>query len=140
MERAEGRGIGSIVAPLARHAGGDAPRVGVGRGPGAGRARAARPAATPARARARAADPRSRLADGLRRIALGQVDLAIELLRGADGEAAEEAVHETRKALKRLRAIMRLLEGELGERTLRARAARRCATPPARWPARATPR
>lgn len=57
-------------------------------------------------------------AAGLRRIALGQLDDAIELLRGqAPGSPpAAEAVHETRKAIKRLRALMRLLEGELGRR------------------------
>jgi len=58
-------------------------------------------------------------------MALAQVDLAIELL-GASASAAgngarpdrapdETAVHETRKALKRLRALLRLLEDELGE-------------------------
>jgi CHAD domain-containing protein len=62
-------------------------------------------------------------ADGLRRIALGQLDLAIELLRGESSTPPEEAVHETRKALKRLRALMRLLEGELGaKRAARERA------------------
>ncbi|HTR71960.1 MAG TPA: CHAD domain-containing protein [Solirubrobacteraceae bacterium] len=91
--------------------------------------------------------PGERPAEGLRRVALGQLDLAIELL-GSEGQAASErngagrasgagrangasgtnvagrasgtgrtgaeAVHETRKAIKRLRATMRLLEGELG--------------------------
>jgi CHAD domain-containing protein len=53
---------------------------------------------------------------GLRRIALGQLDHAIELLQG-DRElvSTATAVHETRKSLKRLRALVRLLEGELGE-------------------------
>jgi hypothetical protein len=53
-------------------------------------------------------------ASGYRRIALAQLDLAIEHLRGESSVAPEEAVHETRKALKRARALMRLLEGELG--------------------------
>ena len=71
--------------------------------------------------------PGERLAHGLRRMALGQVDLTLELLAGAgdgDGDGArsarppdETAVHETRKALKRLRALLRLLEGELGAKT-----------------------
>jgi hypothetical protein len=53
--------------------------------------------------------------DGLRRIALGQIDLAIEMLLSGEGSVPpEQAVHETRKALKRLRALMRLLEGEIG--------------------------
>lgn len=57
---------------------------------------------------------------GMQRIALAQLDLAIELLRGESSGALEtavapeRAVHETRKALKRVRAVMRLLEGELG--------------------------
>jgi hypothetical protein len=55
------------------------------------------------------------LGEGLRRIALGQFDLAIELLQGDWGGAlTEHSVHETRKALKRLRALLKLLEGELG--------------------------
>ncbi len=67
--------------------------------------------------------PGEPLADGLRRMALGQADLAIELLEaGGGGNGAspagapdEHAVHETRKALKRLRALLRLLEDELGK-------------------------
>jgi CHAD domain-containing protein len=56
-------------------------------------------------------------ADGLRRIALGQIDLAIEMLSGSQGSIPpEQAVHETRKALKRLRALMLLLEDEIGSR------------------------
>src|SRR5262249_28083071 len=53
---------------------------------------------------------------GLKRIALGQLDLAIEMLATEDGQTlSESAVHEARKALKRLRALIRLLEDELGE-------------------------
>jgi CHAD domain-containing protein len=55
--------------------------------------------------------PGEPLAGGLRRMALAQADLAIELLGGLDADA----VHETRKALKRLRALVRLLADELGE-------------------------
>ncbi|HMD52405.1 MAG TPA: CHAD domain-containing protein [Solirubrobacteraceae bacterium] len=59
--------------------------------------------------------PGEGLAEGLRRMALGQVDLAVEKLGGAgEGVAGEEAVHDTRKALKRLRALVRLLRDELG--------------------------
>jgi CHAD domain-containing protein len=54
--------------------------------------------------------------EGLKRMILGQLDLAIELLSADDGAVpTAEAVHETRKALKRLRTLMRLLEDELGE-------------------------
>jgi hypothetical protein len=55
-------------------------------------------------------------ASGYRRIVLGQLDFAIELLRGESSIPSAAAVHETRKALKRVRAMMRLLEGELGAR------------------------
>jgi CHAD domain-containing protein len=55
-------------------------------------------------------------ASGLERIALAQLDLAIELLRGEAAVAPDETVHETRKALKRLRALLRLLESELGRK------------------------
>jgi hypothetical protein len=58
--------------------------------------------------------PHERPAEGLRRIALGQLDLALEQLEGEiDRDGAARAVHETRKALKRLRALMRMLEEEL---------------------------
>jgi CHAD domain-containing protein len=58
------------------------------------------------------------LAGGLQRMAIGQAELAIEMLDTSDGGTPDEkAVHETRKALKRLRALLRLLEHELGEPT-----------------------
>jgi len=70
-------------------------------------------------------------AHGLERIALGQLDLAIELLRGESSMPPEKAVHETRKALKRLRALLRLLEGEIGaKRATRERAVLRDAAGP----------
>jgi CHAD domain-containing protein len=60
--------------------------------------------------------PGERAAEGLRRIALGQLDLVLELLEGEiDRMTAARTVHETRKALKRLRALVSLLEGELPE-------------------------
>jgi CHAD domain-containing protein len=53
---------------------------------------------------------------GLRRIFIGQLDLTIELLAGENGATpAAEAVHDTRKALKRMRTLLLLLEDELGE-------------------------
>ena len=61
--------------------------------------------------------PGEPLAGGLQRMALAQIDLALEALAGADGTApSEKGVHEARKALKRLRALLRLLRHELGER------------------------
>ncbi|HZL47464.1 MAG TPA: CHAD domain-containing protein [Solirubrobacteraceae bacterium] len=63
--------------------------------------------------------PGEPLGEGLRRMALGQLDLAIEQLAGEEkGNGAmpdARAIHETRKALKRLRALLRLLREELGE-------------------------
>ncbi|HEV3321901.1 MAG TPA: CHAD domain-containing protein [Solirubrobacteraceae bacterium] len=80
--------------------------------------------------------PGEPFAEGLRRVILGQLDLAVELLEafpggvgtqgsgsgggrsggeGADpAQAGARTVHETRKALKRLRALLSLLRGELG--------------------------
>jgi hypothetical protein len=55
-------------------------------------------------------------AHGLRRIALGQLELAIELLADESDVPPERAVHETRKALKRMRALLRLVEGEIGRK------------------------
>ncbi len=71
--------------------------------------------------------PGEPLPEALRRIALGQLDVAIELLGGEAGDWSargnaggrmldSEAIHDTRKALKRLRALVRLLRVELGER------------------------
>jgi hypothetical protein len=58
-------------------------------------------------------------AEGLTRMALAQLDIAIELLAGQAGpKATERAVHETRKSLKRLRTLMRLLEGCVEEQAL----------------------
>ena len=59
------------------------------------------------------------LGPGMRRIALGQLDDAIELVGGGDDGHREDAVHEARKALKRLRALARLLRDELGEERYR---------------------
>lgn len=54
------------------------------------------------------------LAQALPRMALGQVDLTLELF-GRDGNTiSADTVHETRKALKRLRALLRLIEHQLG--------------------------
>ncbi|HST55032.1 MAG TPA: CHAD domain-containing protein [Solirubrobacteraceae bacterium] len=50
-------------------------------------------------------------------MALAQLDLALGLLYEQDARSIEEAVHETRKALKRLRALVRLLREELGSQT-----------------------
>jgi len=64
------------------------------------------------------------LRTGLARMADEQLDLAIEQLSETNGAGPpEQAVHETRKALKRLRAILRLLEGALGKEAVAAETA-----------------
>jgi hypothetical protein len=113
-------GHGAIVAPLAATVAATvAASVAIGLGVALARAERDRRFAKVERARDRQfalllGEP---LTDGLRRMALSQLDLAIDLLAGAGGTLpAATAVHETRKALKRLRALLGLLRAELGER------------------------
>jgi CHAD domain-containing protein len=53
--------------------------------------------------------------DALRRIALGRMNHAIDELGGKSASSPEEAVHEARKDMKKLRAVLRLARGELGD-------------------------
>jgi CHAD domain-containing protein len=57
------------------------------------------------------------LPEGLARAARGRIDHAIDELRGNTDSTPEEAVHAARKDLKKLRALVRLARGELGEST-----------------------
>ncbi|HEX3519073.1 MAG TPA: CHAD domain-containing protein [Solirubrobacteraceae bacterium] len=57
--------------------------------------------------------PGEPLGGALQRMALEQLDLTLEVLSDGEGPPSEKAVHETRKALKRLRALLRMLEPEL---------------------------
>jgi CHAD domain-containing protein len=57
--------------------------------------------------------------DGMRRIARGQLDAGIEELEGQPNRKLDEAVHETRKRLKRLRASLRLERFAIGDETYR---------------------
>jgi CHAD domain-containing protein len=57
--------------------------------------------------------------DGLRRIARGQLDAGVEELAGQPNRRLDEAVHETRKRLKRLRAALRLERSAIGAETYR---------------------
>jgi CHAD domain-containing protein len=52
---------------------------------------------------------------GIVRIALGRIDHAIDELRGKTDGTPEEAVHEARKDMKKLRALLRLVRDEVGE-------------------------
>jgi CHAD domain-containing protein len=54
------------------------------------------------------------LPEGIRRVARGRIDHAIDELRGKTDSTPEEAVHEARKDMKKLRALLRLVRGELG--------------------------
>lgn len=63
--------------------------------------------------------PGEPLERGLKRMALEQLDLVIAQLTSPNGTPPDErAVHETRKALKRLRTLLRLLESSLGEQAV----------------------
>jgi len=111
-----GRQLGhsSIVAPLAATL---VATVAVGIGVAFAQAERTRRAARKQRKRERrftqlTGEP---LGEALRRMALGQLDLAIELLSGSGNLPDAKAIHETRKALKRLRALVGLLREELGE-------------------------
>lgn len=54
--------------------------------------------------------------EGLRRIALGRAEKALEELRRAGREAdPSDPIHEARKDLKKLRAVVRLVRDELGD-------------------------
>jgi CHAD domain-containing protein len=55
------------------------------------------------------------LPKGIARVARGRIDHALDELQGKTESTAEEAVHEARKDLKKLRALVRLARGELGE-------------------------
>ncbi len=60
--------------------------------------------------------------DGVRRIAREQIERAQSQLKNSDDRVV--AVHETRKSLKRLRALVRLIRPSLGETTFREENAR----------------
>lgn len=60
---------------------------------------------------------KERVGDGMRRISAGRAEKALRRLRGtAPGdEGFEDAIHDARKDLKKLRAVVRLLRDRLGE-------------------------
>jgi CHAD domain-containing protein len=55
----------------------------------------------------------------LGRIARGRIDHAIDELGGKSDSSAEEAVHEARKDMKKLRSVLRLARDELGDEIYR---------------------
>lgn len=63
--------------------------------------------------------PGEPLAGGLRRLSLDQFDLALTGLRG-QSVSRDLAVHEMRKAAKRIRALLRMVRPGIGERVFKA--------------------
>ena len=59
--------------------------------------------------------PSEPVADEVRRVARGRIDHAIDELRGNSESSRAQAVHEARKDMKKLRALLRLVRGELGD-------------------------
>ena len=57
------------------------------------------------------------LPNEIARVARGRIDHALGELRGKTDSTPEEAVHEARKDMKKLRALLRLARGELGKDT-----------------------
>ena len=55
------------------------------------------------------------LPEGVARVARGRIDHAIDELSGTSKSSPEEAVHNARKDIKKLRALLRLIRGELGK-------------------------
>jgi CHAD domain-containing protein len=58
-------------------------------------------------------------ANGVRRVARGQLDLAADHLAGKGEGDLDTAVHESRKAFKRLRALVRVARDALGDEAYR---------------------
>ena len=59
------------------------------------------------------------LGEGVRRVAIGRIDHALGALRGEAELSSEQAVHEARKDLKKLRSLLRLVRAAIGEKTYR---------------------
>jgi CHAD domain-containing protein len=74
----------------------------------------------------RATDRRYRLREdetadaGVRRIAHGRIDAALEQLRRESEVDVASAIHDARKDLKKLRSLLRLVRADLGKRRYRA--------------------
>jgi CYTH domain-containing protein/CHAD domain-containing protein len=58
--------------------------------------------------------------EGMRRIALGRTEKALERLRGVDRDELAGAIHGARKDLKKLRGLLRLVRAELGKKSFKA--------------------
>ncbi|HEY6776014.1 MAG TPA: CHAD domain-containing protein [Thermoleophilaceae bacterium] len=56
---------------------------------------------------------------GIARITRGRIDHALDELEGRTDSSPEEAVHEARKDMKKLRAVVRLVRAEIGDHAYR---------------------
>ena len=63
-------------------------------------------------------EPGESVSDGTNRLALEQIGAAITHLRSTKGDR-EEHIHASRKCMKRLRGLVRLVRGELGDEVYR---------------------
>jgi CYTH domain-containing protein/CHAD domain-containing protein len=63
-------------------------------------------------------------AEGLRRIALGRAEAAVERLEGVEGDQLAAAIHGARKDLKKLRGALRMVRDELGRKRFQAESRR----------------
>jgi CHAD domain-containing protein len=59
------------------------------------------------------------LSDGLKRIVLEQIDKALDNLKPT-ARNKDEAIHDARVCIKKVRAVLRLMRGSLGNKTYRA--------------------
>ena len=55
------------------------------------------------------------VAENVRRIVREEIDSAVNLLNRPNGRKRDEAVHEARKSIKKIRGLLRLLKPELGK-------------------------
>ncbi|MBE9183056.1 CHAD domain-containing protein [Oculatella sp. LEGE 06141] len=61
--------------------------------------------------------PNEPVSRGIKRIVLEQIDKALEQLTGKAGTSEEKAVHESRKRFKQIRAVIRLVQEDIGKAT-----------------------
>jgi CHAD domain-containing protein len=64
--------------------------------------------------------PKEAPVEGVRRIALGRTEKALEQLEGVEDDELAAAIHGVRKDLKKLRALLRLVRRELGGKKFKA--------------------
>ena len=55
------------------------------------------------------------VSEGIGRIVAEEIDSATQLLGGASGSKRDEAIHEARKSVKKIRGVLRLVRPELGK-------------------------